>query len=121
MYTIKENKGVNECLWNQIKSQKEYSNEQERGKKEFSFLQETIKSEQMTGRKLASRITIVAACGIIFGLMSCVGFFALKPWTELTFHQNTNKVTIPKDKEEEEPEKNRAGSDKHSRDDCGKP
>ena len=82
---------------------KEYSNEQEEEKKEFSFLQETIKSEQMTGRKLASRITIVAACGIIFGLMSCVGFFALKPWAESTFHQNTNKVTIPKDKEEEEP------------------
>jgi len=32
-----------------------------------------------------------------------VGFFALKPWAESTFHQNTNKVTIPKDKEEEEP------------------
>ena len=42
---------------------KEYSNEQEEEKKEFSFLQETIKSIVDDGRKLASRITIVAACG----------------------------------------------------------
>lgn len=84
---------------------KEYSNEQEEEKKEFSFLQETIKSEQMTGRKLASRITVIAVCGIFFGLMSCVGFFALKPWAESTFHQNTSKVTIPKDEEEKEPAK----------------
>lgn len=84
---------------------KEYSNEQEEEKKEFSFLQETIKSEQMTGRKLAGRVTMIAVCGIIFGLMSCVGFFALKPWAESTFQQNTGQVTIPKDKEEEEPVK----------------
>ena len=84
---------------------KEYSNEHEEEKKEFSFLQETIKSEQMTGRKLAGRMTIIAVCGILFGLMSCVGFFALKPWAESTFNQNTNKVTIPKDKEEKEPAK----------------
>ena len=30
--------------------------------KEFSFLQETIKSEQMTGRKLAGRVVKIAAC-----------------------------------------------------------
>lgn len=84
---------------------KEYSNEHEEEKEEFSFLQETIKSEQMTGRKLASRIAIAAVCGILFGLMSCVGFFALKPWAESTFNRNTNKVTIPKDEEEKEPPK----------------
>lgn len=87
---------------------KEYSNEHEEEKKEFSFLQETIKSEQMTGRKLAGRMTIIAVCGILFGLMSCVGFFALKPWAESTFNQNINKVTIPKDKEEKEPAKKRS-------------
>lgn len=71
--------------------------------KEFSFLQETIKSEQMTGRKLAGRVVKIAACGLFFGLMSCVGFFALKPWAESAFHQNTNQVTIPKDEENVQP------------------
>lgn len=79
-----------------------YSKEQGEEKKEFSFLQETIKSEQMTGRKLAGRVIVIAACGLLFGLMSCVGFFALKPWAESTFHQNTKKVTIPKDEEKKE-------------------
>lgn len=80
----------------------EYSKEQREEKKEFSFLQETIKSEQTTGRKLAGRVIVIAACGLLFGLMSCVGFFALKPWAESTFHQNTKKVTIPKDEEKKE-------------------
>ena len=83
---------------------KEYSNEHEEEKEEFSFLQETIKSEQMTGRKLASRIAIAAVWGILFGLMSCVGFFALKPWAESTFNR-IKEVTIPKDEEEKEPPK----------------
>ncbi|WP_461811725.1 S1C family serine protease [Faecalimonas sp.] len=80
----------------------EYSKEQREEKKEFSFLQETIKSEQMTGRKLAGRVIMIVACGLLFGLMSCVGFFALKPWAESIFHQDTKKVTIPKDEEKKE-------------------
>ncbi|WP_461810370.1 S1C family serine protease [Faecalimonas sp.] len=79
-----------------------YSKEQGEEKKEFSFLQETIKSEQMTGRKLAGRVIVIAACGFLFGIMSCVGFFALKPWAESTFHQNAKEVTIPKDEEKKE-------------------
>lgn len=47
----------------------------------------------------------MAICGIVFGVMACIGFFALKPWAETTFQKDPGKVTIPRDEEEETDDK----------------
>lgn len=74
---------------------------------EFSFIQETIKKEPITIKKIANQAMKMAIGGIVFGFMASVGFFALKPWAETTFQKNPSKVTIPKDEEEEVKEKDK--------------
>ena len=63
---------------------KEYSNEQEEEKKEFSFLQETIKSEQMTGRKLASPERLWRLAGLFSVYVTC-GFLCVKTMGGIDF------------------------------------
>ena len=83
------------------KDPKEYGKEKQENKEEYAFLQETIKREPVTGKMIASHLGRIAVYGAIFGIMACIGFFALKPWAEETFQKNPEKVTIPKDEEEE--------------------
>ena len=66
----------------------------------FSFLQEKIKKEPLTRQKIIKIFLEITLCGILFGFMSCVGFYILKPWAETTFSDHQSKVTIPKDEEE---------------------
>lgn len=83
------------------KDPKEYGKEKQENKEEYAFLQETIKREPVTGKMIASHLGRIAVYGAIFGIMACIGFFALKPWAEETFQKNPEKVKIPKDEEEE--------------------
>lgn len=83
------------------KDPKEYGKEKQENQEEYAFLQETIKREPVTGKMIASYLGRIAVYGVIFGIMACIGFFALKPWAEETFQKNPEKVTIPKDEEEE--------------------
>lgn len=83
------------------KDRKEYQEEDANGQGEFSFLQETIKREPITGKMIAKQLGKMAVYGIVFGLMASISFFALKPWAETKFQKNPGKVTIPKDKEED--------------------
>ena len=80
---------------------KEYGQEQSENQEEYSFLQETIKREPVTGKMIASHLGKIAVCGAIFGIMACVSFCALKPWAEENFRKDSAKVEIPKDEEEE--------------------
>lgn len=83
------------------KDPKKYEEEKPESKEEYSFLQETIKREPVTWKMIAGHLGKFALYGVIFGMMACIGFFALKPWAEDMFHKDSEKVTIPKDAEEE--------------------
>ena len=71
------------------------------GKKEFSFIQEIIKEERPSGKRLLQRAIRVAGLGLVFGLAACCAFYALKPWAELQFKDDPNEVTIPADEDED--------------------
>ena len=70
--------------------------------KEFSFLQETIKDEQPSGKRTFYRIIKVSGFGVVFGLAACIAFYALKPWVETKFQKDPSEIVIPKDSEEEQ-------------------
>lgn len=63
----------------------------------FSFLQETIKPETVTKKKILAQLARVGIYGLIFGAFACLGFFALKPWAKSSFQGNPETVNIPKD------------------------
>ena len=69
----------------------------------YSFLQETVKDEQVTGRGVWKSILRTAGRGLTFGLAACLAFCALQPWASKKFGRN--EVTIPQDEEEREDER----------------
>ena len=69
---------------------------------QYSFLQETIKDEQKSGKKVFGAIWRVAGRGLIFGVAACVAFCVLKPWLETKLNGNPGEVTIPKDENTDE-------------------
>lgn len=54
--------------------------EKKEEKESYSFLKETIKKPPIDKRVATIKILKVAGLGLIFGLMACVSFFAVKPW-----------------------------------------
>ena len=68
---------------------------------EFSFLRETCKDEQVTSKKLWKQIGKTAGRGLIFGVVACLVFCALKPWVEPFFYKS-DTVTFPEDDEDSE-------------------
>ncbi|MBO5460695.1 MAG: serine protease [Ruminococcus sp.] len=65
----------------------------------YSFMKETIKSGR---KKHLMQAAKMAVGGLLFGIFACCGFFALKPWVEDTFYEETPSVNIPEDAEIEE-------------------
>ena len=65
----------------------------------FSFLQETFKDEQVTTKTVWKQICKTAGRGLIFGVVACLVFCALKPWVEPLFDRS-DTVTITEDDEE---------------------
>ncbi len=77
----------------------------EEGEREsFLFLQETIKPKALTRDQVFMQVLKMAVYGLIIGMSACCGFYALKPWAERAFQEETQEVTIPEDEEEIEPE-----------------
>lgn len=70
---------------------------------EYSFLQEVIKDEAGSRKKIRSGILHMIGYGFIFGIVACFSFFAFKPWMESKFAGDPDTVTIPKDDAQEEP------------------
>lgn len=68
----------------------------------YSFLQETVKDEQVTGKSIWKSIMKTAGRGAVFGLAACIVFSALRPWADHTFGGGSQKVTIPADEEEQD-------------------
>ena len=77
----------------------------EEGEREsFSFLQETIKPKPPTRDQVLMQVLKMAVYGLIIGMSACCGFYALKPWAQRAFQEETQEVTLPEDEEEVEPE-----------------
>ncbi len=70
----------------------------------FSFLQETIKPKALTREQIFMQTVKMAVYGLIIGMSACCGFYAMQPWVEHAFQEETQEVTLPEEEEEEEPE-----------------
>ncbi|MGN1168377.1 MAG: S1C family serine protease [Lachnospiraceae bacterium] len=77
---------------------------QEENQEEYSFMQEVIKDETDSVKKVKSNIFRIIGYGVVFGVAASVVFCALTPWLEAHFHNNPTQVEIPSDEEEQEPE-----------------
>lgn len=98
----KQNGNLNENTQDSLRAEVPESEEGEK----YSFLQETVKDEQVTGKTVWNSFCKTAGKGLVFGVAACIAFCALKPWADNMFG-NTNSnttVTIPKDEEEETPQ-----------------
>lgn len=85
----------------------------EKGREEYSFLQEVIKDETVSVKRLKGAFLRLLGCGAVFGVAASVVFCAFTPWIEAHFNNNPEQVEIPKDEEEEEePEKEPAEEEK---------
>lgn len=71
---------------------------------EYSFLQEVIKDEAFSRKKLKIKIFRVIGLGVIFGIAACISFCAVKPWIEKKISGGPSEVSIPKDEEPQEEE-----------------
>lgn len=69
---------------------------------EYPFLKETFKDEQITGKHVWRSGLRMAGKGLIFGLAACMAFYAVKPWMDTWFEDESEQVTIPKDELNEE-------------------
>ena len=75
---------------------------QEQNQEKYSFMQESIKDEEVNGKKVLKKVAGLVGKGLLFGVAASLGFFALKPWAETIFQKDPNKVEIPQDDELEE-------------------
>lgn len=75
--------------------------EEQEAQEEYSFLQEVIKDETGSRRKLKNDILRMIGFGFIFGIVACFSFYAFRPWIESRFETGPEQVTIPKDEETE--------------------
>ncbi len=76
----------------------------EKGHEEYSFLQEVIKDETVSIKRLRGKILRLLGGGAVFGLAASIAFCALSPWLETHFHNNPVQVEIPEDEEDPQPE-----------------
>lgn len=72
---------------------------EEHEQEQYSFVQETVKDEQTSPKKLWNEILRTAGRGLVFGLAACLAFCALRPWADARFSNPNNEVTIPHDDE----------------------
>lgn len=68
------------------------------------FLKETVKDEQITGKKIGRAVCQSIAKGLIFGVATCLAFCVVKPYVEDYFAKEEEAISFPKDdvKDEEE-------------------
>lgn len=68
---------------------------------EYSFLQEVIKDEAGSPKRLKAKILRMIGFGFVFGIVACFSFCLLYPVVSERLSGNPKEVTIPKDTEEE--------------------
>lgn len=72
---------------------------------DYSFLQEVIKDEAGSKTQVKRRTLRMIGYGLVFGVVASVTFCVSKPLLEDKFADNPKQVTIPKDEEEGEAQK----------------
>lgn len=87
----------------------------EKGHEEYSFLQEVIKDETVSAKRLKGSILRLIGSGVVFGLAASVVFCAFAPWLGSHFNNNPAQVEIPKDEEEEQSESELAEEEKEKK------
>lgn len=85
--------------------------EQKAPEEEYSFLQEVIKDEKRSGKKLRSGILHMIGMGFVFGLAASFTFYVAKPWMESRFWKEPSQVTIPRDERDEGEEEEETGEE----------
>lgn len=73
-------------------------------KEEYSFMQEVIKDETDSPKKIRNKILRFIGYGVLLGGAASVTFTAFQPWFHSHFNNNPSQVEIPKDEEEDQPE-----------------
>lgn len=73
---------------------------------EYSFLQEVIKDEAGSPKRLKAKILRMIGLGFVFGIVACFSFCLLYPMVSEHLSGDPKKVTIPRDTEEEKETKN---------------
>ena len=68
----------------------------------FSFMQETVKDEQISIKRMLADFGKLIGRGLIFGTAACVAFCVFQPWIQTRFGSRGSVVEIPQDLEEEE-------------------
>jgi len=77
---------------------------QETSEEEYAFLQEVIKDEAGSANRLRRDILRITGFGLIFGIVACISFCALRPWMEKQFRDEPEEITIPQDEQAKEEE-----------------
>ncbi len=86
--------------WDEPQDPEEHKGSEE----EYSFMQEVIKDEAGIPKKWRNDILRMIIMGLVFGIVACFSFVALKPWLEKKFPENPDQVTIPQEQEEDNSE-----------------
>lgn len=90
--------------------------DQEEIQEEYSFMQEVIKDETDSAKKIKSSVFRIMGYGMVFGVAASIVFCALTPWLETNFQNNPTQVEIPEDEEEQEPEEQQKKQEKEELD-----
>ena len=78
---------------------------------DYSFLQEKIKDEAGSPKQFKKRVIQMILLGLVFGVVACCAFIALKPLGEKFFGENEQTVSIPEDEAIEDESQEQADSE----------
>lgn len=78
---------------------KNLNEEQMESEEKYSFLKETFKDEQVTGKKIGRAVLQMVGKGLVFGLAACLAFYAFAPWIQGKFVNENTEISIPDDEE----------------------
>ena len=87
-YTIERIVKEKDASMEEHKDPGEEINREEEKEQEYSFLQETIKDETISKKKVKKDIFRMAGLGLVFGLVASLSFSAFKPWMDELFQSN---------------------------------
>lgn len=65
------------------------------------FLKETVKDEQVTGKRIWRAACQTIGKGLVFGVAACLAFCVLRPFAEDVFSKEKETISIPKDEVKE--------------------
>lgn len=73
------------------------SEENRMSEEKTPFLKETVKDEQVTGKRIWRAACQTIGKGLVFGVAACLAFCVLRPFAEDVFRKDKETISIPKD------------------------